>query len=321
MPRQNTMVRAALAFGMTLAAGLLLWQSFSRGRTVVVQEGEPYAEVELRLSTLGVPKRPPRAGDWLAAHPEPGQTFNDYIAANPPRRTATRKTIYLCLVGDFSSAQEQVLEITRAYMAVFFDSPVQVLKRIPLDDIPGKAQRRHPADGHLQLLTHHFLYERLKQDCPGDALAYVAFTATDLWTRDSDGRDWNFVFGQADLANRLGVWSLARFGDPAASPEARRRCLKLTMGTATHETGHILGLHHCVFHECNLNGSNHLEEASTTPTPLCPMCLRKLCWNLQLDPVVYLQRLADFCAKHEMTDDEKLYRRAVEILQSHRNRK
>lgn len=34
-----------------------------------------------------------------------------------------------------------------------------------------------------------------------------------------------------------------------------------------------------------MNGSNSLPESDSKPLHLCPVCLRKLCWNLRVDPV------------------------------------
>jgi HSP20 family molecular chaperone IbpA len=65
------------------------------------------------------------------------------------------------------------------------------------------------ANGVLRLSTY-LLYEVLEPDRPEDALAYLALTASDLWP----GEGWNFVFGQANLRRRVGVWSLYRNGDP-----------------------------------------------------------------------------------------------------------
>ncbi len=38
----------------------------------------------------------------------------------------------------------------------------------------------------------------------------LALTTSDLWP----GEGWNFVFGQASLSERVGVWSLHRLGNP-----------------------------------------------------------------------------------------------------------
>jgi archaemetzincin len=302
--------------GIVVAVGLLLWHFYFRSylSLPMLFAGETYVEIEQKLSPLAQRKKVPAHGEWLDRFPEAGQSFQAYVEGQPVRRDRDHHTIYLCLVGQFTPEQERILDINREYMSLFFDSPVKVHKRISLEEIPDRAQRRNPHDGQHQLLTKYFLHELLKVDRPADALAYIAFSSVDLWTKEADGTDWNFVFGQADRSERLGVWSIARFGDPAASGEAFARCLKLTIGTATHETGHILSMNHCVFYECNMNGANHLGEAMRNPLPLCPICLRKLCWNLQLEPRPYLQRLLEFSRKHQMQADVKWYEGAIETL-------
>src|SRR5262249_6165386 len=133
----------------------------------------------------------------------------------------------------------------------------------------AEARRRPPRPGTEQLLTTSLLNGVLRPDRPDDALAYLAFTAGDLWP----GMGWNFVFGQASLRERTGVWSLHRHGDPAGGPEAFRLCLRRTLATASHETGHILTMQHCTAFACNMNGSNSLEEAgrpAAAPLPGLP---------------------------------------------------
>ena len=50
------------------------------------------------------------------------------------------------------------------------------------------------------------------------------------------------------------------------------RCVK----TACHEICHVLGMTHCPYYECLMNGSNLVTEADIKPFALCPICLRKL---------------------------------------------
>jgi predicted Zn-dependent protease len=66
----------------------------------------------------------------------------------------------------------------------------------------------------------------------------VQFTAVDLFPAPS----WNFVFGQASLAGRVGVWSFARNGNPAEGEAGFRRCLARTLRIAAHEVGHMFGM-------------------------------------------------------------------------------
>src|SRR5262249_43542220 len=150
----------------------------------------------------------------------------------------TLNAIYLCFVGDFNEAQRRVLTLTQDYLGLFFDCLVKVNRHVPLASIPERARRTHPSWGDEQVLTGYVLHELLEPERPADALAYLALTASDLWP----GRGWNFVFGQASLRERIGVWSIYRNGDPSRD---FRLCLRRTLSTASHETGHILGMAHC----------------------------------------------------------------------------
>jgi archaemetzincin len=243
----------------------------------------------------------------LAAHHEPGQTFAEYLDAQPVRKSDKLHTIYLCLVGDFSPAQKRILDLTRAYLAVFFDCSVKVHRNVALADIPARAKRTHPTWGDRQLLTGYILHEVLEPKCPADALAYLALTGSDLWP----GRGWNFVFGEANLRERIGVWSIYRNGDP---DKDLKLCLRRTLATATHETGHILGLLHCTVFRCLMNGSNHQAERDQRPLYLCPVCLRKLCWNLQVEPPRYLEKLKAFCQEQGLGPEATWNERAIAVL-------
>jgi archaemetzincin len=268
-----------------------------------------FADVESKLRPLADPLPSPRPGDWLAEHAEPGQTFDEYLDARPVRKSDKLTTIYLCLVGDFSEAQRRILALTEEYLAVFFDCPVKVSRQLPLDSIPARARRTHPSWGDPQVLTGYILHEVLEPERPADALAYLALAASDLWP----GRGWNFVFGEASLRQRIGVWSVYRNGDPETD---FRLCLRRTLATASHETGHILGMAHCTAYACLMNGSNHQEEKDRRPMHLCPVCLRKLCWNLWVEPVPYLARLKAFCDQNGLDADSRWYERAIAALAS-----
>ena len=56
------------------------------------------------------------------------------------------------------------------------------------------------------------------------------------------------------------------------------RCVK----TACHEICHVLGMTHCPYYECLMNGSNLVTEADIKPFALCPICLRKLASYFQI---------------------------------------
>ncbi len=273
--------------------------------------GNTYADLETKLRPLAQKLRQPRPGDWLAEHAEPGQDFEQYLAEHPVRRSELRHTIYLGLVGDFTADQRRVLNLAQKYLALFFDVPVQITEQVPLVRIPPEARRKHPSWGDPQVLSSYILRDVLLPTRPTNALAYLAFTASDLWP----GEGWNFVFGEANLKQRIGVWSIYRNGDPSQGEADFRQCLARTLATATHETGHILTMWHCTACECLMNGSNHQEERDSRPLHLCPVCLRKLCWNLQVDPVPYLKRLGAFWQENGFPDEAGWYGTAVAALQ------
>jgi archaemetzincin len=266
-----------------------------------------HPELEERLRPLAKALKPPRAGDWLAEHHETGQTFHQYHRAKPVRRSARLSTIYLCPIGDFNADEQRVLNLTNEYLGLFFDCPVVVHRTVPLSAIPAGAKRKHPDWGDHQLLTSYILDDLLLPNRPTDALAYLALTASDLWP----GAGWNFVFGEAHLRDRVGVWSIYRNGDPADGAAEFRLCLKRTIRTATHEVGHILTMHHCTAFRCLMNGSNHQEERDAAPLNPCPICLRKMFWNLRVEPGAYLQRLAAFCRAQEFAEAEWFGRAAT----------
>ena len=91
-------------------------------------------------------------------------------------------------------------------------------------------------------------------------------------------------------------------------------CLRRTLSTASHETGHVLGMAHCTAHLCLMNGSNRRGERDARPLYLCPLCLRKLCWNLRAEPVPYMTKLSAFCRQNGLDPESGWYERAIAAL-------
>lgn len=254
----------------------------------------------------------PKPGDWLAEHSEPGQTYSEYVAGQPIRPDKTRCSIYILPLGDFDKQQKKIIDETAEFMGVYFQLPVKIQETMSLDRIPAKARRKHPSWGMPQVLSTYVLDEVLRPQLPKDACAYIAFTTSDLWP----GKGWNFVFGQASLSERVGVWSIYRNGDPNGSDSERRLCLLRTLKTATHETGHMFSMYHCTFYDCNLCGSNNREEADSQPIWLCPICLAKLCHATGADPAKRYRELAAFCKVHGFEKQQKFYEKSLEMLET-----
>lgn len=251
----------------------------------------PESERPLFSSEHHEPKRPPGPRDWLATHDEPGQSFEEFIHSSPNTPDDQRDTIYMQPLGSFAGGDAPSLDTIERFGEAFFQTGFEV--RDPLD-ISGAmiTEREHPQGGQRQLLTGDIL-SLLARQLPSDAFCMVGITMVDLYPDPS----WNFVFGQASLRNRVGVYSFARYA--ADDP---RRTLERSMKVMAHETGHMFGIGHCTYFECLMNGSNHLQEADRRPAFLCPVDLRKLMWSVGFDPRERYRELGEFYEEAGFTE-------------------
>lgn len=273
----------------------------------------PYAPRELmkslaRLVPLHERKTTPKPGEWLYDHPERGQSFEDYLGSSPTVPTKERRTIVVEPLGELGTASARVVELTGDFLSRHFGLPVRTLPRFELGTPPAWARRRR--DGDEQYLTQWLLKDVLPRHLPSDAMALAAFLETDLWP----GENWNYVFGEATLADRVGVWSLHRYGDPSASADAFKLALRRALKIAAHETGHMFSLHHCTAYECLQAGVNSLDEADASPLWLCPDCLAKISWATSTDPRTHLERVREFCRDQGLAEEEAFFAKSREAL-------
>jgi archaemetzincin len=283
-----------------------------RARNVTLEDSRKLIET---LKPLAGKMPSPEPGDWLYHHPEKGQSFADWRSSNPPVPTARRHTFYIQPIGPFSEAQDKIVTETAAFLGACYDLPVKVLDPIPMDRIPESA-RRTSRWGEKQVLSTYILEKILAPALGQDAACLLGLTATDLWP----GKGWNFVFGQASLRDRVGVWSMNRYGRPDRSQEAFRTVLLRTIKTAAHEAGHMFGMGHCIAHPCLMNGSNSLEESDSRPLALCPQCAAKACWAGDVRPIDRYRKLAGFCASAGLEKQGRFYRRAAALLGKRQDR-
>ena len=245
----------------------------------------------------------PKPGDWLAEHRETGQTFDDFARSKPNRPDKSRCKIYLQPLGEFPKGQIPLVKILKEYAAAYFNMQVNVLSCLTLSD-HTITTRVNPYTRNRQILTRDVL-AILQKNVPDDAFCVLAITMEDLYPDPS----WNFVFGQASLRERVGVYSFARY-DPAFYGQKRGKdyeklLLRRSCKVLAHETGHMFGLTHCIYFECVLNGSNHLAESDARPSHLCPVCLRKLQHSIGFDVISRYGNLFRFYKKVGFDDEAK----------------
>lgn len=252
-------------------------------------------------------KRPAQPGEWLDENFELGQSFHSYHSEDPNRPTDRLTTFYIQPLADFSPTQMRLVRATADLLGRWYGVPVKILDPIRLDPIPDHAQHVSSGHGGVQLLTGYLL-DRLRERRPDDAVAVLALTPLDLWP---DKPGWGHVIGQASLKDRVGVWSLFRMGDPETEYET---CLRRTLKTAVHESGHMFGIPHCIAYECGMNGSNHKEEGDVRPMWFCADDEMKVWWAFGADPARRYEQLIAFADAHGLAPEARVWRASAGAL-------
>ncbi len=235
---------------------------------------------------------PPSPGDWLAEHFEPGQSYDQFVAAGVVKPDSYRNKIYLQPLGAFMEGRSPSLNALKKFTSAYFMMATEILNNIPLSG-SLLTSRINPYTGKRQVLTLDVLSLLIKNK-PRDAFCVLAITMDDLYPDPS----WNFVFGQASAQDRVGVFSFARY-DPdfygeKRGPDYEKLLLKRSCKVLAHETCHMFSLAHCVYFRCVMNGSNHLKESDARPLFLCPVCLRKLHFAIGFNVVQRYEKLLSF---------------------------
>jgi len=151
----------------------------------------------------------------------------------------------------------------------------------------------------------------LRKGVPNDAYGVMAVTMCDLYPKP----EWNFVYGLARLQQRVGVFSFIRHTPQViisaqhitGTLQAQRdylgaQLLHRALKTLLHEVGHMFGLKHCTWYNCLMRGNNgEGVEHQLNYLHLCPVCLRKLHWNIGFDIPTRYARLLNIFQEYETT--------------------
>ena len=225
----------------------------------------------------------------LGSNNEPGQTFEEYLDSDPVKPTKERQKIYVLPLGTFTPQQKRAIDITANYLEIFYDLEVKQMPPQTLSVAYPNA-RENKLLGNRQINASYILNDKLKPILPADAAALIAFTNSDLYPNAA----MNYIFGQASLEARVGVWSLYRLEKQANFDTFLRRTLKI----AAHETGHMFSMWHCTKYECLMSGTNHIAETDRRPIDACPECTAKVCWMSDTNQRTRYDKLAAFCRKN-----------------------
>lgn len=316
MTTRNRLLLGAITVGLVLAGRAWLMNAAvpepddAPIQPTLTAEFDPLLEQIEVIRPLHESKRPNQPGDWMERFPESGQTFRDYVQLRScvPLH-AESSGIDIQPLGEFDETQMRIVERTAEFMGHFFGAPATPLPAEPMDEIPEESRRMRQETE--QVLSTWLMSDVIKPRRRADAMATIGLVTCDLWPGNL-----NWVFGQAMINERIGVWSLYRNGDPRESDASFRLCLRRTLKTAVHETGHMLGMPHCAAYECCMNGSRSREESDRQPLEFCPECQAKVWWTCGADPVLRCRSLADFCEREGLTEEAKFFQREWKSISS-----
>ncbi|KYP13362.1 archaemetzincin [Flavihumibacter sp. CACIAM 22H1] len=269
-------------------------------------KGKDYFKV-ISVNDIKLPV--PKPGEWRARHVEENQSFDRYCKQGQLQARDDFHKIYLLQIGTFNNTQQQCLKDIQVYLSLFFQLPTENLPSVSEALIPDSAKRKTGAN-NVQLLTTFIIDTILVQTKPVDGYALLGLTSKDLYP----GKNWNYVFGMASYANRVGVSSFYRYNCNAEEPRSYQTCLRRIIATASHEIGHMFSIKHCLSAVCVMNGSNSLAESDLMPLRLCSVCQQKLQWNLRYKNLVRLKQLKEFLQKKGLASDAHDLHKDLEVV-------
>jgi len=256
------------------------------------------------------PMGEPEGWDWLAAYPERGQTFEEFLNESPTIPTADRRTVYVLPLGRFDPQQDKIIRITAGWLEAFYGLPIKLLPAQKLNEPLKQSDfRKSPHSRNRQVRTGYLLDEVLARQLPPDAAALIAFTGEDLYPDAT----MNYVFGQASFDRRVGIWSLFRLDDENARYET---FLRRTLKIAAHELGHMFTIRHCTKYECVMSGTNHLAETDRHPLDACPECMAKIAHLSKIPPADRYARLTRFSRENRLTNEAANFESKLSALQN-----
>jgi archaemetzincin len=239
-----------------------------------------------------------KSGDWLAEHKEFGQSFRSYSQGSYNRvKGSKQNVIYLMCLDKVDDQYLIDLDVLVEYMSAFY-YPLKVKM------ISGSGSNQSFKTRMNHGVKQYYIpdiFALLKTHIAKDAYCLIGVTMTDLYPNE----DWNFVFGQASITGRYGVFSFARY-HPAFydstvevdQEEVKNIMLRRSCRVCSHEVGHMFGLLHCIYYNCIMMGSNHLEETDSKASDLCPVCLHKLQSNIGFNEMKRYTALSEFFNKY-----------------------
>jgi archaemetzincin len=290
--------------------------------------------------------------DWLAQFREIGQTCQDFHKSCPvtnENKIGEKTFIYYVQIGSFEKTKINFDDLID-YSKRFFTEKsiklfpeiinirveekgmnkrgckIEIIASIESKNIKKKLKTRYNEETkHYQILTKSLL-DLLEDIKPKDSIAFIGLTEADLYVENSD----LFVAGLCNGYSAVGVFSCFRYNPKLKFSEEdwfdfkkvkqsknnTSLLLTRTLKLMVHETNHLLGIDHCVYMDCCMNGSGHLEEDFRQSMFLCPVDLKKLILIFDFDITQRYKNMMQFFQRKDCKEEIKRLEVLIKTLES-----
>ncbi|CAF3497729.1 unnamed protein product [Rotaria socialis] len=294
---------------------------------------------------------PKKETDWLAQYVEKGQTYMEFLQLSRTLHTKSsshRNVIYLTLFGQIDNTIfdiESLIDYTQRFFQMqvklinpfinveWSDEKSQWICTMSLNNGKNRSfnlrTRYNEETKHSQICVTGIL-NLLKKVVPDDARCLIALSMCDLYGDDTD----LFIAGLAMGNCRVATFSLYRYDPYLTFNESDWFSCKLKSATKsekqivkrrnilllracrllTHEICHLLGIAHCIYYSCLVNGSGDLEEDFGQPLLECPVDLRKLYSLINFNICTRYEQLLTFFKMHDFLDEIKMVETKLNII-------
>lgn len=231
----------------------------------------------------------PSGMTWHDLHQQ-SQSFEDFKAAAPFRPLSTNGLIDVVVYGDQQQLLNAVqLDHTLELLTCFLGAEA-VLR--PREERLGPWVQRRARPGESSQVSAQAIFAHLSASADPRSMCTIGLAAADLYPPSG----CEFVTGLADAASRVGLFSPARYrvvAETRGSGAARIAASRCFAKTLAREILKMCGMRECRLLRCLLNPfpGTQPEAVDTLPLNLCCICLRKLQWLSQKDPLDRLKQL------------------------------
>lgn len=281
---------------------------------------------------------------WFSKNPQTCTPTEFNSDGNTILEKYPKGKIHLVPIGEFSKSCAVDIAILAEYASMFLGIPVEVCDQVDVIRSNNKIMWKETIDNDLEIeheikhrsteKSEHIQFEteclldRLYKSLPKNSICMIGLTMYDLYAASSD----LFVAGFASGIRNVAVFSFYRY-DPClefseedwfdveikSNVKAKDRFLILLQRSCkllVHEICHLLGIGHCVYFDCCMNGSGHLEEDFRQSPHLCPVDLHKLYSLVGFDLLQRYEQLLSFYQKYNMEDETEWVTKRIHFIRS-----